>query len=373
MKSIYRIIPVVVFCLFIFVQCDKKKKNNAEPEPPAETFDKAAMLNNLADNLILPSYTSFQSSIDSLITSFNVFKTSNLLSDYQIVKQKFNSTYLKYQRISLFEFGPAETIGIRNSFNVFPTDSDQIKSNISLGNYDLGILANIDAKGLPALDYLFYGKNQSELSIVQSFISSANKKQYVSNLLLEMSTKINQVISGWNSNYKTTFSNSLNTDVGSSIGFLVNQLNYEIDNLKNAKIGIPLGKKSMGAILPEKCEAYYSSIYSVQYAIESLNQIENTYLGKGLNGINGKGFDDYLDHLQLKHGGNLLNSDINAQFALTKSKFALLQSPLSTQIINNPTAVDAAYMELVKLLVLLKTDMPSGLGVIITYQDGDGD
>jgi hypothetical protein len=28
---------------------------------------------------------------------------------------------------------------------------------------------------------------------------------------------------------------------------------------------------------------------------------------------------------------------------------------------------------LVKLLVLLKTDMPSSLGVVITYQDGDGD
>jgi predicted lipoprotein len=199
------------------------------------------------------------------------------------------------------------------------------------------------------------------------FTASSARKQYVSDLLNDMSVKINSIIGTWSSSYRTTFVNSLSTDVGSSIGFLVNQLNFELDYLKNSKIGIPLGKKTLGIALPEKCEAYYEK-QSVQYALETLKAIERVY-----NGGSGKGFDDYLDHLKADYNGTSLNSAIQNQFSIAKNKLSAVPDPLSAQIISNPAIVDAAYAELMKLLVLLKTDMPSSLGVIITYQDGDGD
>lgn len=371
-KHYFTLFAGAVLLALVFTNCKKTKNDPEDPNSPEQTFDKQAMLNNMADNVILPAYNAFKISLDSLITSYNIFKTTGTQSDFQVVKQKFHVAYFKYQRIDLFELGPAETIGIRNNFNIFPTDSVQIKSNINSGNYNLETVANLDAKGFPALDYLFYGNNAPEIGIVQSFTTSANKKQYVSDLLSEMSSKINTVISGWDS-YKGTFTSSLGTDIGSSIGFLVNQVNYQLDFLKNSKIGIPLGKKSLGVVLPEKCEAYYSSVYSLQYAQESLNLIENTYRGRSVSGDDGKGFDDYLDHLKVQHGSNALTADINTQFAAARTKLAAVQNPLSAQMQANSATVDAAYMELVKLLVLLKTDLPSALGVVITYQDGDGD
>lgn len=353
-----------------FVTCDKKKK--VEPEDPKEVFDKQAMLVNMADHVIIPSYNSFKIALDSLALAFSGFKISNSLSDFQLVKQKFYVAYLKYQRCDLFEFGPAESTIFRSNFNIFPTDTIQIKSNIASGNYDLGVLSNLDAKGFPALEYLFYGYNSSEMSIVSSFTASVNRKQYVSDLLADMSTKCNYVCSNWTSTYRSTFINSLGTDVGSSIGFLVNQLNFQLDYLKNAKVGIPLGKKSLGVPVPTSCESYYSGV-SVVYAQETLNLIESVYLGRSTTGSNGKGFDDYLVHLDAKYNGGSLNDAINAQFAIAKTKLSAIPNPLSTQVTTNAPLVDAAYVELVKLLVLLKTDMPSSLGVVITYQDGDGD
>ena len=56
-----------------------------------------------------------------------------------------------------------------------------------------------------------------------------------------------------------------------------------------------------------------------------------------------------------------------------RSKLIAINGVLSNQIVANPTLVNAAYIEHLKLLVLLKTDLPSNLGVVITYQDGDGD
>ncbi|MBK9284425.1 MAG: imelysin family protein [Sphingobacteriaceae bacterium] len=351
------------------VSCRDKKKNN-EPEEPEDAFDKSGMLINYADNIILPAYQSFSISLDSLNQAYSVFKNNPDLPNLHALKSKFVVAYTKYQRCDLFELGPAENTGIRGNFNIFPTDTQQIKTNISTGIYDFSAISNLDAKGFPALDYLFYGKQ--ETVIVASF-TNTNTKQYVTDLLNEMTGKCNTVITGWNSSYRNSFINSLGTDIGSSIGLLINQLNYNLDYLKNAKIGIPLGKKSLGIAYPDKCEAFYSSSYSLKYAIETLDLIERVYNGKSLNGSNNKGFDDYLIHLKVQHTSGTLNDAIQTQFSLARTKLMAIAEPLSTQMTTNPTVVDAAYAELVKLLVLLKADLPSSLGVVITYQDGDGD
>ncbi|MCE3227459.1 MAG: hypothetical protein K0S32_2010 [Bacteroidetes bacterium] len=361
---------LLVLLIFTLVHC-KNKKNNNNPEETTEPFDKEAMLTNYADNAILLNYTIFKKSFDTLVASWNTFKSSGLQTDFQQLKLKFNDTYLKYQKIDLYEFGPAESVILRMNFNVFPTDTPVIKSNINSGSYDLNAASNFDAKGLAALDYLFYGNGQTELGIVQSFTASANKKQYVTDLFNDMSSKLTFVINGWGT-YRNTFINSQGTDVGSSIGYLVNQINYQLDYIKNAKVGIPLGKKTLGIQEPTKCEAYYGG-QSVQYAMQSLYLLEDTYLGRGVNGTDGKGLDDYLDHIKAEYNGGTLNEAIKNQFAIAKSKLSAVQNPLSAQVMSNPAQVDAAYIELVKLLVLLKTDMPSQLGVVITYQDGDGD
>lgn len=353
----------VLSLLLIASSCRKKKKTEEEKEP----FDKQGLVINYADNLILPAYIAFENSLDSLTSAYNTFKSGLSLAEFQNVKTKLHEANMKYHRISPFELGPAENVIVRMNFNVFPTDSVQIAANIVSGTYLLDAAINLDAKGFPALDFLFYGKNLSEASVHQIFVNDAARRQYVTDLINDMSVKINNVISQWNSGYRNTFINSLSTDVGSSIGFLVNQINFELDYLKNAKIGIPLGKQTLGIALPEKCEAYYSE-KSVEYAYETLLAIEKMYYGD-----TGLGFDDYLDHLDAEYNGGPLSVAITQQFIVAKNKLNALANPLSTQVTSNSASVDAAYVELVKLLVLLKTDMPSALGVIITYQDGDGD
>jgi uncharacterized protein len=166
--------------------------------------------------------------------------------------------------------------------------------------------------------------------------------------------------------------NSLGSDISSSIGYLVNQMNYELDYLKNAKLGIPLGLKSDGMILPGNAESLYAG-NSVKYISETLSIIENIYRGRNYSGSDKLGFDDYLNHLGIKRGSENLTTAIDAQFSAAKTKIALLHSPVHEMVVSDHSVVLAAHQELVKLLVLLKTDLPSNLGIMITYQDGDGD
>lgn len=351
--------------------CCKKKDTKTEETPTDETFDKQALLTNLADNLILPAYKEFKVALDSVAGTFETFKTSGTKTDFLIVRQKFEVAYLKYQRISIFGFGPGEDAAVRTNFNIFPCDTTKIKANISSGTYNLSSATNFATKGLPALDYLFYDHTKTDDLIAQSF-QDAKRKAYVNDVINEMSTKLNAVLTTWNSTYRNTFVNSLSTDVGSSLGYLINQVNFELDYLKNSKIATPLGLRSGGTPMPTNSEAYYSE-QSILYAIETLNIMENVYLGRSLKNVDGLGFDDYLDHLGIKRADASLNAVIKNQFGVARAKLNAIGNPLSEKVLTTPSVVNEAYTELVKLLVLLKTDMPSSLGVVITYQDGDGD
>ena len=363
---------VLVASMVLFsVSCKKDKKPTDKPDPTA-VFDKQALLVNMADNIIIPCYADFKTALENLKVSFTSFENSGSQADFQTTKEKLHLAYLSYQRVSLFGFGPGEDASIRANFNVFPANTSLINSNISSGSYDFKAISNIAAKGFPALDYLFYGLHQTETDQMQLFLSDNKRTKYVNDLLNEMSGTINSVIISWNNSYRSTFINSLGTDVGSSIGFLINQINYELDYLKNAKVGIPLGLKSAGKKYPEYCEAYFGG-QSLTYAIETLSCIENMYLGKSFSGNDGKGFDDYVDHLGITYANGTLNSAIKNQFNAARTKLNAMANPLSVQIESDSQAVTSAYQELVKLLVLLKTDLPSNLGVVITYQDGDGD
>ena len=362
----------IIAFVFLITAVACKKKDQTEPsDEPATSFDKQALLVNVADQIILPNYLSFQAELLSLKNSFEEYSANPTFASFENVQSKLIGTYTAYQHISLYEFGPAEEVVVRSNFNVFPTDTVQINNNITSGTYNLNLASNFDAKGLPALDFLLFGNGIATADLHNQFATNTNKQGYVKDLLSDMKLKIENVIAGWNT-YRGTFVNSLSTDVSSSIGYLVNQLNFELDYVKNAKIGIPLGKKTLGIPLPTNSEAFYSA-KSLVYAKESLKAIEAIYLGKNSLGSNGLGFDDYLDHLKIDYNGESLNSAIKKQFGVAFAKLNTIPETLSQQVLSNPASVDAAYVELVKLLVLLKTDMPSSLGVVITYQDGDGD
>lgn len=373
MKKISFILSIFLITA-IFVDC--KKKKITEEEEVEISFDKSGMLNNYCGNVIIPNLQSAKTTLDSFALAYNDFIQNKNTANLILSRQKFMRAYEAYEHISTFEFGPSENEIVRSNFNTYPTDTTHIKSNISAGVYDLNIASNISSKGFPSIDFLLFGKNNSDTDVVALFdtdVNATNRVAYVSNCLSDMQTKLNSIISNWNSSYKNTFVSSTGSEIGSSLGMLVNQLNFEIDLLKNGKIGIPLGKKTLGTPLPEKCEAYYAQNFSVNLAKHCLQNIENVYLGRSLNGSDGVGLDDYLEALKAQHNSGTLNNAIKNQFSIAKTKLALVQEPLSNSVSTDAATVDAAYMEIVKLLVLLKTDAPSALGIIITYQDGDGD
>lgn len=372
-KTIYA--ALIAASTFLLVQsCKKSGDNQSQTNNNSSTFDRQAMLTNFSTNIIIPAYTSFQTAAVNLDAAVSAFNTTPNTANLTALQTAFQATYKQWQATSIFEVGPAATATLRVNVNTYPADIAKINANITTNAYDPGALANLAAKGLPAMDYLLFGVGTDNSSILLMYTtdgSAANRKAYLAKLSAELKTEATTVLSGW-SGYKTTFVNSTGIDVGSSTGQLINQLVYDFEILKNYEIGQPAGVQTMGTTFPAKVQAYYSKM-SLQLALLHLQAVQNLYLGKSAQG-DGLGLDDYLIKANAKYtDGTPLNTVIQNQFAAATAKLQALTDPLSDNIKSNPTAVVAAYTELQKLTVLLKTDMTSALAVLITFGDNDGD
>lgn len=363
-------LALITVSTFILIQSCKKTDGGSGNPDTGSSFDRKSMLTNVSTNIIIPAFTSYQANTVTLDAAVTTFNTTPNAANLTALQNAFIAAYKQWQSTSIYDFGPAAEIGLRVNTNTYPVDLNQISANINSGTYNPQLLANYSAKGLSALDYLLFGTGADNAAILVQYTTdgkAANRKTYLAALSAELKTNATTVLTAWNGAYKTTFVNNTGTDAGSSTGFLVNQLIYDYEVIKNFEIGIPAGSQSQGLTYPAKVQAYYSKT-SLQLALLHIQAIQNLYLG-----ASGSGLDDYLVFTNAKYNGGSLNDAIKAQFVAAIAKLQTLSDPLSANITSNPTAVIAAYTELQKLTVLLKTDMTSSLGIAITYGDNDGD
>ena len=360
----------VLLCLaLVFFSCSKSGDKPNPGGPPTGTPD--AALTNLGTNIILPGYQQLATTtaaLDAAVTAFNAGPTLTTLADVQAA---FKTAYTSWAGTSEFEFGPATDLFLTTHFiNSFPTDTTIIRNNIGGAAYAIDGLGNFAAQGFPALDYLLYA-NGTDVSLARfsTDANAAGAKQYLAVLSASLKTKAAAVLTAWSSsggNYLKTFINATGVDAGSSLSLLTNSYVQDFDvNLQNFKVGIPIGLYGPSVLpkSPAKVEGYYSGL-STHLLIAQVQAVQTIY---------GGGLDDKVAATVAVNNGQPLNDAIKAQLTNLLTKIQALPDPLSTGIINNSPAIGDAYTEIRKTTVILKVDMPSALGIKISFQDDDGD
>ncbi len=371
----YLIIVCVVIASLVLYSCNKSSGDPSEP--PTDGFDKTAMLSSYADELIIPAYQKMQQDITELETAAISFLDDPGSSSQETLKTAYRKAHLQYERIEAFNFGPAgvELLEVYANFSGgldysftqageltgFSIDSSTIESNISTGSYDLTEYSrnNFYSQGFPALNYLLLDPN----AIEKFKVNTAGRVNYVKDVIARLKSLVDKVASDWAA-YRSTFTGNTETNVGSPIGNLVNQFAYEMDLLKGPRIGWPFGKQSNAIAFPLKSEAYFAGM-SAALAVENIKSLKIAYTNNG----NGRGIADYLKSL----GKTELNDDVLSRFDKVIGSLEAIPDPLSDAFSSQFELIDAAYKEIQQLLTLLKTDVPSALGVQITFMDNDGD
>ncbi|MFS4467349.1 imelysin family protein [Maribacter sp. 2210JD10-5] len=370
----------ILFLTTIFWACSSDNGGGGEitdDGPTPVSFQRGPMLANWADNIIIPSYEAFSAEMESLNTAFSSFKADASVSNLTALRSSWLSAYKVWQSVSMYEIGPAETVGLRLNMNIYPTDASKIEGHIASGSYDLSLSSNRDAKGFPALDYLINGLGEDDATIAAKYNDTDKEAliAYAEAVLEDMTTLTNQVVAEWSQGYRDTFVNNDGASATASVDRFVNDYIFYYEKfLRAGKMGIPLGVFS-GTKFPEKVEAFYKSDVSNELFLEGLNAVQDFFNGKHFGKTtSGVSLASYLDDLNSVKDGEDLKQLINNQFNEARSAVTGLGS-FREEIQNNSPATQMllAYDEVQRAVPLLKVDMVSAMSISIDFVDADGD
>lgn len=363
-----KILFLLCFSCLCF-SCKKEKKTSED------SFNRKAMLENYAKNLIQPSYIDLQNKVSVLKTATSAFIQNTTLDNLQSMQLAWEEAYKTFQYANAYNFGPAGEQGLMKGLveeiGTFPVSPTKIEDAITNNNANFNDF-NRDARGFLTVEYLIFNLNNDNNAILTAFNNNLNRKNFLSGVVDNIQQRVDAVLSAWNGSYYNDFIQSDGTSSGSSTSLLYNEFIKSFESIKNYKLGIPLGKMAgQTQSEPTLVEAYYSG-KSLDMIKVHLQAIENIWYGKDKNGNDGIGFYEYLESVE--GGKQLIENTKNQWNAVMSTLNAVPSSPsLSTQIQNAPLPVENLHTEIQKHTRFFKSDMSSLLGIAITYSSGDGD
>ena len=360
-----RLTAAGLISILFLTACEKENNTGVTP-----SFDRKAMLEYYADQVIVPAYTQLVEKTAALQTAWSNFKNEPSESTLLALQDGWKTAALAWQAANAFNFGPAGEAGIRKGLieeiGTFPVAVNKVENYIAAGDAGFNNFDR-DSRGFYALEYLIFGQTDRVLTALQA----GNRQQYASALVQDLVSEAQGMVSSWAS-YRSGFVSNAGTDAGSSTSQLYNAFVQSFEAIKNFKVGLPAGKRAgQTQAAPELVEARFSG-YSLALLRAHLEAIDAIYQGKSLSGQDGAGLMDYLLAVE---GGPAL---VNATRAQWQSVMAALDKipagqTLEVAIAAGDPSVDALHTELQKHTRFFKSDMSSLLGIAITFASGDGD
>ena len=364
-----------LFSIALIVACSSSDDST---DSNTDDFSRSELLVNLADNIIIPSLQDFGPKLTTLKTAIQTFTTTPNQANLDAARANWLTAYKAWQHVEMFNIGKAEALNQYYFFmNIYPTTVSDIETGVSSGTYDLNVSSYHDAQGFPALDYLLYGVAIDDAAIIAKYATSANAqgyKTYLNDVINQMDTLTQQVITDWTTVYRNQFVTSTENTATSSLNKIVNDfIFYYEKGLRANKFGIPSGVFSTNP-LPEKVEAYYNKNVSKALSLEALNAVQDVFNGKAFNGSStGTSFKTYLDYLNIQRDGQNVSTIINSQFNMARTKIEDLNANFNQQITTDNTKMTMAFDALQMAVVYLKVDMVQSFNISLDFQDADGD
>ena len=117
--------------------------NGSEPSPTENSKDRTPILTNWADNIVIPGYEKFKVSFDAMVTKANAFTTAPDQAKLVEFRAAWSDAYAAWEKVELFEFGPADKYVLRSMFNIYPTDVTGILANINNPSVNTSSMAEL--------------------------------------------------------------------------------------------------------------------------------------------------------------------------------------------------------------------------------------
>lgn len=352
------------------------------PTPPTDQAgsDRKAMLTHMVDNIILPSYANFKTKVEVMVAKSDAFAAKPDKASLADFRQAWVDAYTEWQKVELFDVGPAEQYTLRNFFNIYPANATGIEDYIAAGTGTFDVPASYPKQGFPALDYMLNGLGTIDDAILVRYTTAADAAKriaYLKRLTTQMSTMFTTVYTAWTPAYRDTFINCTALSASCATSKVVNGyvLNYE-RYIRSGKFGIPSGAMTNGTVSPATVEAFYKKDISLTLAKTAHQASVDFFNGKNVKtGEYGPSLKTYLNALGAKDSstGIALSDIINKQFDAITQQLNTLKPNLANEVQTNNAAMVQTYTQMQKVIRMLKVDMTTAMSITITYTDNDGD
>lgn len=369
MKKLFSLLAI----LLLISSCETEKETT---DTGSDGFDRKVLLENIADNIIIPAYQDLNVKLLDLKASTAQFTTTPNQANLETTRTAFFEAYKTWQYVEMFDVGKAQDLLYGFQMNIYPTNITDIQNNINAGSYDLTSVNNNDAVGFPAVEYLLYEVRATDSEIVSSYatMQSAGQKKYLNDLVTQMQALTSTILEDWTGSYRNTFVNSTDNTATSAVNLLANDfIFYYEKKLRANKIGIPAGVFSTTP-LPNLVESRYNPTKSKELAQIAVQATIDFFNGKAYQGTTvGPSFASYVSFLRTNSGSSDLTTAINNQLRTAQEQLATLNNNFIEQINTDNTKMTLTYDALQRVVVLIKVDMLQTLNINVDFIDADGD
>lgn len=338
---------IAVTSAAILSGCGTSDGTSASSETLArDEFDTAAMLQNLADNIVIPQYQRVAEQAQTTATAINSYCAA-IGSDSETdalnsARTEWRSLNQAWQFSEAFILGPVEENGgnLRNrvySYNAQGTNACGIDQAVVLNrtnDFDITGRSNT-SRGIDALGYLLHNDNlnhncPSIISETQGWddlgdntrrIQRCQYAEVVIGDVIETAARINREWSSDADNYRTTFLNPLNA--ANSLSAVSDALFFVDKDIKDARLGGPLGRVGCTPVDctgRETVEAPYSQ-QSYANLVANLQGFEAMVFGNG-----DISFDDLINSVSAQELNQSLQSNIDSAISLINAQTNSLAS-----------------------------------------------
>lgn len=336
-------------------------------------FDQKAFLEHMTHSFIIPSYKDLSEKATDLDTAVNRLVKDPNAETLTAAKLALRSAMISWQYCAPFELGPARLVGLAEKINTFPADTGRIEANMRSGFYNLSSADNSHARGFAALDYLLNDRSLTNEAIISKIYNRASVQGYLVQASGNVAFAVNTIYRFWlpeGENYAEIFTSdqALGVDEESSVAALVNSMARNLELLvTESKISAPL-RGTGGTPNPRATEAFHGG-YSMRLVRASIEAMQLVYEGRNREGLDGPGFDDYLNIKSSRVGDSqeLLEDAIRNRYQLVNTAIAAVSDPLSERMASSPALVRQLQNQLNALTILYKKELANALRVEIDY------
>ncbi|MEM1349412.1 MAG: imelysin family protein [Myxococcota bacterium] len=339
-----------------------------------DTFDRNAMLKDVGEDLIVPSYTALVDEAKVLESAAADFCSAPSVPALTTVLEAWAATKEAQERTEGWRFGPYRTGSIGARIDRWPTkpvDIERILDGDTALTPEFIASTGANKKGLPAIEYFITSDAGPEV-VVSTFTggaAGARRCSYLSSAATDVRVGSEAVLAAWTGGYLAEFSRAGedSTQFASgqeAVDLLVNGMIGELEVIVKTQLGKPLGDASGGTPDRELLESWRTG-RSADDVLANVESVRAAYIGAGDGSVGLSAFVTDRDP----------DLDARARRALDDAVAATkaMPAPLRDSVVQAPQGVRAASDAIDAAVRVLKVDVAARLGVLLTFNDADGD